>query len=130
MGAVRVRRLGLGDVGLVASLDRSEQVETEYRVVGGELRQRPVTMADIPSWEPDGDGPFSVAPYRQVCTEHLQSGRLLLGAFERDEVMGLAIVDPVFEPPMAWPSGGRRRRTPPGWPRWRPARPAQPGRTG
>ena len=102
MEAVRVRRLGLADVGLVSVLDRSEHVETEYRVVAGRLEERPVTMADIPPWDAQGDGPFSVAHYRQVCSEHVQNGAVLLGAFDGEDVLGLAIVDPVFEPSMAW----------------------------
>jgi GNAT superfamily N-acetyltransferase len=101
-GPVDVRRLGLDEVGLVALIDRSEHVEVEYCVVDGALRQRPVTMADIPPWDTDGDGAFSVSHYLQECTELLGGGAVLLGAFDDGELLGVAVVDPVFEPPLAW----------------------------
>jgi GNAT superfamily N-acetyltransferase len=102
VGVVSVRRLGLADVDLVSSLDRSEHVEVEYRVEAGQLGERPVTVVDIPPWDAEGEDPFSVAHYRQVCTEHVENGAVLFGAFARERVVGLAIIDPVFEPPMAW----------------------------
>jgi GNAT superfamily N-acetyltransferase len=102
VGSLSVRRLGLEDVAVVASIDRSEQVEVEYCVVAGELQERPVTMVDVPPWDVDGDGPHSVAYHIGVCTELVGKGAVLLGAFEADAVIGVAIVDPSFEPPMAW----------------------------
>lgn len=102
VGVPSIRRLGMSDVGLVALIDRSEHVEIEYHVVGGALRPRPVTMAEIPPWDPGGDGPFSVAHYTEVLAGHVERGAVLLGAFDGDQVMGLAVVDPLYEPPMAW----------------------------
>lgn len=99
---MRIRELALDDVGLVASIDRSERVEVEYEVASGVLRQRAVTMVDVPPWDTEGDGPFSVAHYVGAVTELVQGGGVLLGAFDDDAVLGLSVVDPVFEPPMAW----------------------------
>ena len=101
-GTVEVRRLGLDDVGLVALIDRSERVEVEYRVVDGALRRRPVTMVDIPPWDPDGDGPFSVAHHVQECRELVRGGALPLGGLLGGGLVGVAVVDPVFDPPLAW----------------------------
>jgi GNAT superfamily N-acetyltransferase len=94
--------LGLDDVGLVASIDRSEHVDVEYCVVAGALQERPLTIADIPSWDVEGDGEFSVRHYIDVCAGLVREGGVLLGAFDGDTVAGVAIVDPSFEPPMAW----------------------------
>jgi GNAT superfamily N-acetyltransferase len=96
-----VRTLSLSDVGLVASIDRSEFVEREYAVVDGELVERPVTMADVPTWDASGSGPHSVAAEVAFCRERLLKGGVLLGAFEGDDVLGLAIVEPRFDPPLA-----------------------------
>ena len=97
-----VRHLSLDDVGLVASIDRSERVDTEYCVVGGVLQQRPVTVVDVPPWDVEGDGPFSVAHHVEFCAAVVRQGAKLLGAFDDDQLMGVAVVDPCFEPPMAW----------------------------
>jgi GNAT superfamily N-acetyltransferase len=100
---VAVRELDPEDVGLVALLDRSEHVEVEYEVVAGELTRRPVTMAAIPPWDPAGDGPHSVAAHAAFCRDCVAGGARLLGAFDGDgELLGLAVVDVDFEPPLAW----------------------------
>jgi len=100
--SVSIRHLGVEDVGLVGSIDRSEHVDVEYCVVGGALQQRPVTIVDVPPWDVDGDGPFSVSYHVEFCAALVREGAVLLGAFDDDLPMGVAVVDPSFEPPMAW----------------------------
>jgi GNAT superfamily N-acetyltransferase len=102
MGSISVRRLGLDGVGLIASIDRSEHVEVEYCVVAGYLREKPVTMVDIPPWDTEDDGLFSVAHEIEVCTDLVRDGAVLLAAFDGNKVLGLAVVDPSFEPHMGW----------------------------
>ncbi len=100
---MELRYLSVDDLGLIASIDRSEHVDVEFHVVGGELRKRPVTRADIPVWDREGTGPFSVAHQIEFCAGVLrQVGAVLLGAFDDDHVLGVAVVDPVFAPGMAW----------------------------
>jgi GNAT superfamily N-acetyltransferase len=101
LGTIVVRRMTADDIALIGKIDRSERVEVEYRVVGGRLQARPLTV-DVPPWDTEGDGPFSVAHQVAVCTELLAAGAVLLGAFEHDDLLGLAVVDPSFELPMAW----------------------------
>lgn len=72
---MRVRRLDEDDLSLLGRIDRSEHVEVQLAVRHGRLVERPVVVADIPPWSPDG-GEHSVA--------------------------GLAVVHPTFEPPLAW----------------------------
>jgi GNAT superfamily N-acetyltransferase len=97
-----VRTLGADDVALVARIDRSEHVDVEYTVVDGRLTERPVTIADVPNWDPSGHGEFTVAAHMTFCASLIDRGGVFLGAFERDEPMGLAVVDPSFEARLAW----------------------------
>lgn len=100
-----VRRLEPSDVALVASIDRSEHVEVQYRVEDGRLVEAPVpdSMADIPTWDPDGSGEHSVASHMAFYASVVADGAALFGAFDDDgELMGLASVNPTFEPGLAW----------------------------
>lgn len=97
-----VRKLGIDDVGLIARIDRSEIVEVEYTLVDGRLMERPVSMTDIPPWDPVGTGPYSVAAEVAFCEPLVAGGAVLHGAFEGDCLLGLAVVDGSFEPPLAW----------------------------
>ena len=100
---MKVRRLEPSDVALVASIDRSEHVEVQYRVGDGRLVEAPVFMADIPPWDRDGSGEHSVASHIAFCSSIVADGAALLGAFDDDgELMGLATVHPKFEPRLAW----------------------------
>lgn len=73
---MRVSRLPADDVSLVATIDRSEHVGTEYAVVAGQLAERP--MAEIPAWDPKGSGPHRVAAQVRFCTALIAGGGLLL----------------------------------------------------
>ncbi len=100
---MQVRRLAPSDVVLVASIDRSEHVEVQYRVEDGRLVEAPVVTADIPPWDPDGSGEHSVARQIAFCASAVAGGAALLGAFDDDgELMGLATVHPTFERGLAW----------------------------
>jgi ribosomal protein S18 acetylase RimI-like enzyme len=100
---MKVCRLESSDVALVASIDRSEHVDVQYRVEGGRLVEAPVLMADIPPWDPEGSGDHSVASHIAFCASVVADGAALLGAFGDDgELMGLATVHPGFEPGLAW----------------------------
>jgi ribosomal protein S18 acetylase RimI-like enzyme len=98
-----VRRLDPRDVGLFASIDRSEHVETQHRVEGHRLVETPVEIVEIPPWDPLGSGAHSIAGLRSFAASAVADGAALLGAFtDVGEVMGLATVHPTFEPGTAW----------------------------
>jgi len=99
---VRVRRLGPGDVSLIAEIDRSEHVDVQYEVVDGRLTERPVVMTEIPQWDPSGSGPHSVAAHVDFCAPLIAGGANLLGAFDDERTAGLTVVDAAFEPRLAW----------------------------
>ena len=99
---MEVRRLSAEDVSLVAAIDRSEHVDVQYRVIGGQLQQVPPVMTEIPAWDPTGSGPHSVAAEIEFCRSIVARGGVLLGAFDAQRTVGLAIVHPSFEPLLAW----------------------------
>jgi predicted N-acetyltransferase YhbS len=59
-------------------------------------------MADIPPWDPAGDGPNSVADKVAFCRQCIAAGAEFLAAFEGTELLGVAVVDGRFEPGLAW----------------------------
>lgn len=97
-----VRTLGLDDLGLIASIDRSEHVDVEFTVRDGELVERPVSMQEIPPWDPTGTGPYSVAAQIAFCRPLVANGASFFGAFDGAVPQGLAVIDASFEPSMAW----------------------------
>jgi GNAT superfamily N-acetyltransferase len=101
---ISIRRVGIGDLrAVVGGIDRSEHVDGEYAVVDGRLVERPVTMSEVPPFDPTGDGPHSVTAKAQFCVRVIdQHAGIALAAFNRDRVAGLAVVAPAFEPPLAW----------------------------
>jgi predicted N-acetyltransferase YhbS len=99
---MRVRRLPSEAVSLIGSIDRSEHVDVHYGVVAGRLVEQPVPMAEIPAWDPTGSGPHSVAAEVDFCAAVIADGGVLLGAFDEDVPVGLGVVDPSFEGPLAW----------------------------
>jgi ribosomal protein S18 acetylase RimI-like enzyme len=99
---MQVRRLPAEDVSLVATIDRSEHVDIEYRVVDGALQPIPATMTEVPAWDPTGSGAHSVTAKIAFCESVVARGGILLGAFDGERTAGLAIVLPAFEPPLAW----------------------------
>ena len=99
---MHIRHLDASDVSLIASIDRSEHVDVEYAVRDGRLVEVPVTVEEIAAWS-DDDGDHSITRMVKFCAPIVERGAPLLGAFtDDDELAGLAIVDPTFEPPIAW----------------------------
>jgi ribosomal protein S18 acetylase RimI-like enzyme len=100
---MNVRRLEPSGVDLVASIDRSEHVEVQYRIDDGRLVEAPASVPDIPAWDPHGSGEHSVASHTAFIASVVADGAALLGAFDDDgHVMGLATVHPTYGPGLAW----------------------------
>jgi GNAT superfamily N-acetyltransferase len=96
-----IRRLGPEELKLIGEIDRSEHMDIEYRVQEGRLVGRRVDL-DIPTWSRDGAGEFSVAAMMEFCGPIVGRGAAFLGAFDGEEVLGLAVVEGSFEPKLAW----------------------------
>ena len=99
---MRVQRLRAEDVSLVGAIDRSEHIDVQYRVSEGRLRQVPAAITEVPTWDSTGSGPHSVAAEIEFCSSVVARGGVLLGTFDEERTVGLAIVHPSFEPLLAW----------------------------
>jgi len=100
-GPIAIRRLAPSDIELISEIDRSEEMSVEYEVVDGRLTSRQVSL-DVPTWDPVGTGPHSVAAVIEFWEPIVADGAAFFGAFNADQLLGLAIVDGAFEPGMAW----------------------------
>jgi GNAT superfamily N-acetyltransferase len=99
---MQVRRLLADDVSLIPTIDRSEHVDVQYGVIDGRLTEQPVAMTEIPPWDPTGSGPYSVVAQVDFCASLIADGAVLLGTFDEERPVGLAVVDPSFESRLAW----------------------------
>jgi GNAT superfamily N-acetyltransferase len=113
MQAVDVRLLAPDEIGLLRAIDRTEQLEIEYTVENGVLVSSR-TEACVPPWDAIGSGDHSVSNLIAFCLPLLDGGAQLLGAFDRDAVVGMALVEPALRPGLGWlallhVSSGRRR---------------------
>ncbi len=99
---MQIRRLGADGVEFVSRIDRSEHIDVEYELRDGTIVERPVTMAEVPPWDPVGDGPHSVAAEIAFCRRVVDEGGVVIAAYREDDVAGLAIVDAGLEAGLAW----------------------------
>jgi ribosomal protein S18 acetylase RimI-like enzyme len=98
---VELRRLQAEDMVLVAELDRSEHIDRSYRVEGGRLLFDAVDW-DVPGWFTDRQGDHSLANLIETWQPIVAEGAEFFGAFENAAVLGVMIVDPRFQPEVAW----------------------------
>jgi len=98
---IEIRQLSSDEIRLIGGIDRSEHVDALYTVEDEQLVHRVVDF-DVPPWSRDDIGEHSVGDLIDHFRPIVENGANLLGAFDRDEVLGLVIVDGSFEPPMAW----------------------------
>lgn len=101
---VDVRQLSRADLpDLFGSIDRSEHVDGQYAVVDGKLVDVPVVMEEVPTWDPVGDGPHTVADMVRFCESVVDDhGGIVLGGYVDGDVAGDTVVAPSFELPLAW----------------------------
>lgn len=95
------RLLAPTDLYLIAEIDRSEHVSVEYVVAGEQLTTNPVDW-DVPTFDLVGTGEHSVHEQVEHWKPIVDRGADMIGAFEGDQFLGLAIVDASFEPGLAW----------------------------
>jgi GNAT superfamily N-acetyltransferase len=76
---------------LVRQIDRSEEVRTAYTYEGGELRSTPMRFDD-PGWSLDEEGDHTFAAQVRFLQPILETGGVLLGAFEGETAVGFAVL--------------------------------------
>jgi GNAT superfamily N-acetyltransferase len=84
-----LRPLARDEIGLVWTIDRSEMIETVYRLEGGALVPRALRL-DVRGWPPGEAERYG--PLHQACFDR---GGTFLGAFEDDRLVGAAVLDTV-----------------------------------
>jgi predicted N-acetyltransferase YhbS len=98
---IEVRELGASDIELIREIDRSEHIDTLYKVEEGRLHGERVDL-DVPPWDSEGHGDHSSARRITEFGPIVAGGATLFGAFVGNLPAGVAIVDPVFEEATAW----------------------------
>lgn len=99
---MEIRSLGTDDLAAaIGAVDRSEEVSIGYSVVDGALVARPVDWV-VPPWSPTGAGEHSVGGHVEGLRPVLARGGVLLGAGHGGVLCGVAVVEPSFEPGLAW----------------------------
>ncbi len=88
---IDIRELPHTDLQRIAEIDRSEHVKREFEIQNGKLVSKPVDC-HIPNWSDDPSHDFSVHTQIRQWAPVLEKGGVLLGAFEGDNLAGLAIL--------------------------------------
>jgi ribosomal protein S18 acetylase RimI-like enzyme len=95
-----VRQLRDDELGRVAEIDRTEQIDAIFVQRGTELESRPGDWS-APPWDPDGDGEHSVAAHVREVARSVDAGGTALGAFDGSRLVGLGVVLPHLRPGIA-----------------------------
>jgi ribosomal protein S18 acetylase RimI-like enzyme len=81
-----IQQLDQSQINLVADLDRSEHVTVNYLYDAGQLAEKTVDW-QVPRWSEE-----HAAHHIQELTPMLAAGGLLFGAFDGDQLAGIAIL--------------------------------------
>jgi len=95
-----VRAMRSDELNKLASIDRSERVETHYLLRDGQLVAEEVDW-DVPSFFADGEGDHSLAHQISFCESHLNAGGAMIGAYDEDVLAGIAVWTPNVQPALA-----------------------------
>ncbi|MCB2223388.1 MAG: GNAT family N-acetyltransferase [Actinobacteria bacterium] len=98
---MEIRRLTADGLDAIGEIDRSERIEVSYAMEDGVLVATEVDRV-VPPWRTDGSGEHTVGEKVGFCRPIVERGGVLLGAFDGRTVMGVAVVEPSFEPGLAW----------------------------
>ena len=74
-------------------IDRSEHIRTTYEVKSGHLIASEVDW-DVPGWDMEGRGIYSVNHKIEFCRSHLKAGGQMVGAFDGGGLVGIGVVTP------------------------------------
>ena len=85
-----VRGMAIAELGRIAEIDRSEEIEQQYRSRSGVLHLVDVSI-HAPRWGEPGEAP--VERYVASWRRQLERGGVLLGAFDGDRLLGVALYD-------------------------------------
>jgi predicted N-acetyltransferase YhbS len=85
--------MAVSELGRISEIDRSEHIRQEYRSHGGSMELVDVDV-HVPRWGSTGAGEHTVQKKIESWRPVLESGGVLVGAFEGDQLVGFSIYDP------------------------------------
>ena len=86
-----LREMSADELARIAEIDRSERITQQYKWREGNLELHDVDI-DAPRWGEPGE--HSVRYYVDSWRPLIEAGGVLLGAFDRDRLLGFAVYDP------------------------------------
>jgi len=86
-----IKQMKNSDIRRIAEIDRSEHVTLSYKYKDGKLETQEVDW-HVPRWSTDSSHEFSVEARTKRWTPILEKGGVMLGAFDRDLLVGFAIL--------------------------------------
>src|SRR5688500_8267635 len=95
-----IRPLRFDELGRVAEIDRTEEIDLIFVQRGGELEGRPGDWS-APAWDQEGDGEQSVMTHAKDLAQYVGAGGVALGAFDGDRLVGMGAVVPHLRPGIA-----------------------------
>jgi GNAT superfamily N-acetyltransferase len=97
---IEYRQLAPTEVSRIGEIDRTERIESLYVQRGTRLELRAGDWS-APPWSPDGEGEHSVAAQRAALEHYVERGAVVLGAFDGERLVGIAVVLPHLRPGVA-----------------------------
>lgn len=97
---IEIREMEKTDIDRVAEIDRSERVTLGYFYQAGRLESQVVDW-QVPRWYTEGDSEHSVQAQVSAWKPLLEQGGTMFGAFDGDQLAGLAIYRPELTETMA-----------------------------
>jgi ribosomal protein S18 acetylase RimI-like enzyme len=88
---ITIREMTIEELDKLAEIDRSEHVTILYKMVGGQLTSQDVDI-QVPNWKRDGKEHSvenMIQSNREICLQHRC---VLLGAFDKERLAGIAIL--------------------------------------
>jgi GNAT superfamily N-acetyltransferase len=90
--STELRQMASSELDRVAEIDRSEEIRQEYRSRAGVLELVDFDVVQAPRWGEPGEHP--VQYYVDSWGRLVDAGGVLLGAFDGDALVGIAIYEP------------------------------------
>ncbi len=97
---ITIRHMSASELDRLGEIDRSEHVSHEYFYRDGSLERRVLDL-EVPPWSPSGDHEHSVQSRVSAWRPLLDRGGKLVGAFDADTLVGVAIYRPDLAEGMA-----------------------------
>jgi ribosomal protein S18 acetylase RimI-like enzyme len=97
---IAIREMHRSEIGRIAEIDRSEHVTLGYSYRDGKLESEEVDW-QVARWYTDGHSEHSVQAKVDAWRHYLEQGGTMIGAFDVDLLVGMAISRPELTDSMA-----------------------------